>query len=290
MKGHVTVWACVVGLGALLAGSPVRAATTNYMELTATRVDDQTMPYTGFRGHIEVVLGNETDVSSVTVATPGGLVPLIDVSGNGTNWVQKMYVPDLATFTSATSGAWMVTVNQGASTSTLNFTLNTSELTDADFYPTPTGLSPGQGATGVPGGATLSWTGPAGSATSQVLESDISDNLGHDQQVLSLDATNPISLAATSWTPAGTITANACQWEVGYYQRASSSLVTSLSSAGSVAWDTSPYAGIDWTSGVPLVIVGSQSIVSFNQSTPEPASVVLLGLGGLLLWARRRRA
>ena len=276
--------ACVTACLALMVSS---AFAVNYVEVVGVRVDDQAAGFSGFRGSVFVNLEDETGVTGVSITSPGGMIALSDDSdGAGTSWYNEADYATLADLINATNGLWTIDIS-GSSASSSSFTLSSGGLVDADFFPTPTGLTPAHGATDVPVSTSFSWTDPTGPITPDVVDVYVESNSGNYQGNNSL--MGDLAIDATMWTPMMDIDAGPNEWAVGYFEIADPQAVTDLSvESGSIAWGNSPFAPVNWPAGRPLVALGAETIVAFD-AVPEPTALNLLGLGTFALLSRRRR-
>jgi len=280
---------------ALLLVSSSSAWATNSVLVGLSRIDDFASPGEQFSMDIVVDL-DAPGVTAVTVAATGGLVTFSESPPGSGQWEQDDDVTfaDLSALQTALDGTFSVTIS-GSSPSVSTFSLNANALVDGDFFPTPTNLSPANGATSVSTTTMLSWTDPTGAVTPYALNVAVRD-FSTSQEALSIPALGvlEIPLSATSWQPPAPLDSGPTEFSV-FYANVDAS-VTALISAlqvtsGMITWDTSDFAPPSYPAATPFLVLAAESTVQFD--VPEP-SAGLLGAAALatlgILSSRRRRS
>ena len=132
-----------------LASEPLAADSA---AVVISRLDDFLYPAAEFGVEFELELGGGG--ATVVTLTVGDTE--YDLEEWGGSWESDEIVfADLATMQTALNGVWTIEVVGGSSAGESTFTLNAASLTDDDFFPTPTNLSPANGAVGVDPGTSL---------------------------------------------------------------------------------------------------------------------------------------
>jgi hypothetical protein len=291
-KGLIMRRICGLTAMALLISSCLSsAAMAASVLLILLRSDDYLHPSASFQASFDVDLSDVTEVTGVTV-TIGSTPYLLGNFDGGGLWTNDgdIVFADLTAMQTALDGEWTIDV-EGASPSTSTFTLTTTSLVEADFYPTASDLSPANGATGVPADTAISWTDPTGPSTPYALHLGVgSDEGGLWQEALSL-IPGEISLTATTWQPPSAISAGLTESEVTYVDVDPTLVTIPLAvTSGSIIWSDSDLAPSGYPAATPLILMGSETLVQFTV-LPEPSGAVTAGpaLGTLLLLARLRR-
>jgi len=264
------------------------------MIVVAERADDVFAPAAEFLLGVNVILdyAAAADLTSVTAAFGGMLLPLVQEDFG--EWEGEAEFADFAALEAAIDGIWTVTLAGGALASTNTFTFDTSSLTDADFFATPTNLSPGDGETGVAPDVVLSWDDPTGpSLRTPAALIVLVESSTQDQEANSLvDVLDPnyIALDATIWEPLDDLETGPNEFAI-FYADADDSFVSTIdvTPPGALVWrppDFFPIYPID----KPFLALASETIVAF--SVPEPSSTALAvsALGTLALLSHRRRS
>jgi hypothetical protein len=258
--------------------------------LLLARSDDYLNPSIPFHASIDADLADVTGVTGVTVSI-GSTPYVLGDFGDGLWGSEADFLfADLAALQTALDGEWTIDI-EGTFPSTSTFTLTTTNLVDGDFYPTPTDLSPADGATGVPADTAISWTDPTGPSTPYALHVAVGSNEGGLWQEAVSVAPGEISITATTWQPPSAISAGLNESEVVYVD-ADPTLVTAPLAviSGSINWLASDLAPAGYPAATPLILMGSETAIQFT-ALPEASGPAATGaaLGTLLLLARLRR-
>jgi hypothetical protein len=257
---------------------------TNSAAVVISRLDDFLYPEAEFGVEFELGLGGG-GVTAVTVTVGGTEYDLEDWDGSWENDDDIVFA-DLAAMQTALDGVWTIETF-GSSPGTSTFTLYAATLTDDDFFPTPTNLSPANGEVGVDPGTSFSWTDPTGPATPYLLGVGTDTDHGDDQEVISLEG--GIAVGATTWQPAQPLQ-NGLNESWVFYADANASFISALS--GSITLSSHEFAPEGYPADRPLLALASETIVSFTVPEPslELARAAALGTLTLLIRGRRRRA
>jgi MYXO-CTERM domain-containing protein len=263
------------------------------MILVADRADDVFTPGAEFLLEVDVSLNDvaAADLTSVTAAFGGTVLPL--VQENLGEWEGETAFADFAALEAEIDGAWTVTLTGGALASTNTFLFDTSALTDADFFATPTNLSPGNGEAGVAADVVLSWDDPTGPSlrTPDALVV-LAESATTDQEANNLvDMMDPnyIALDATTWDPVDDLEAGVTEFAV-FYADADDSFVSTIvvTPPGTVAWGPPDFFPI-YPSDKPFLALASETLVEFSVPEPSSSALAVSVLGVVALLARRRR-
>jgi hypothetical protein len=251
--------------------------------LSIARLDDFLFPAAEFGVEFELEL-DVAGITEVTVTVGGTPFDLEEWDGFWEN-SDDMVFADLASMKTALDGEWTIEII-GSSPSTSSFTVDAASLTDGDFFPAVTNLSPANGAVGVDSGTNLSWTDPTGPSTPFVLGAWVDTDFGGDQEVINLEG--GIAVDATAWQPAELLQDGLNEFGV-FYADVDASFITPISvSSGSISWSSPDFSPSGYPTDRPLLALGSESIVSFTVPEPSSALVWPAALGTLALLARRR--
>jgi hypothetical protein len=254
---------------------------TNSAAVVISRLDDFLYPEAEFGVEFELGLGGG-GVTAVTVTVGGTEYDLEDWDGSWENDDDIVFA-DLAAMQTALDGVWTIETF-GSSPGTSTFTLNAATLTDDDFFPTPTNLSPANGEVGVDPGTSFSWTDPTEPATPYLLGVGTDTDHGGDQEVISLEG--GIAVGATTWQPAQPLQ-NGLNESWVFYADANASFISALS--GSITLSSHEFAPEGYPADRPLLALASETIVSFTVPEPSLELVQAAALGTLALLIRRRR-
>ncbi len=238
----------------------------NWAELVMLRSDDAEAPG-AFRMEFLVSLEAEVGVTDVTVTTGGGSVWMLtnDID-TPAEWYHGESKASAAAIVAETNGTWTVEIS-ASSSSTTTFTVNTGGLTDADFFPTPTGVSPAYADTSVPSGTNVSWNDPTGGATAEALFVSVdSDTLLQDDNTLF----GSLLVTDTSWDPPLDLDPCTNVLEMDYVIADDTLIGTYNVTAGSIVWEDHPIsAGIPgYPASSPLLAHGSFTRVIFAVINP----------------------
>jgi hypothetical protein len=266
------------------------------MIVVAERADDVFTPASEFLLGVNVILDDAAaaDLTSITAAFGGTVLPLVQEDFG--EWEGETEYADFAALEAAIGGIWTVTLAGGALASTNTFMFDTSSLTDADFFATPTNLSSGDGETGVAADVVLSWDDPTGpslrtpAALIVLVEGNTTDQEANN--LVDMLDPNYIALDATMWDPLDDLETGPTEFAI-FYADADDSFVSAIdvTPPGAIVWrppDFFPIYPID----KPFLALASETIVEF--SVPEPSaaalsSAALAALGLIRLASRRRR-
>lgn len=249
----------------------------NYILIVAERSDDVFTPGAEFLLSVEVVLENAAgaDLTSVSAGFGGTVLDLTEDEVG--RWEAGTDFADFAALESEISGAWTVTLVGGALASTNSFDFDTTTLSDADFFPTPTNVSPGNGATGVAPDVVFSWNDPTGGSARNpdVLVVEVEDS-GMGQGASNLtDAMDPefIALDTTSWDPPSDLEEGVTEFDV-LYASVDDGFVSTIDvmPPGTVSW-RSPNFFPSYPANVPFLALASETLVQFT--VPEPTGRLL---------------
>jgi len=238
-----------------------------------------------FETAIQVNLSGVPGVTGVSATTAGGSsLPL-------TPYAPNQYAATVGPFASfddaraATVGIWNLSLGFSGGAADYEFLVHDfrTVFTAASFPPAPTVLYPLDGATGVAQSPTFLWNN--GGTHTGALES-----LFVAAQSVSVpgvgifesSSSGPIGLNDTSWTPSIVLPPGAATFLVQYEtnENEDANVDNPILTGGAA-----PDPGIAWSSSGDLF---SRDLVGFKV-TPEPATLALLALGGLLLSRRRRK-
>ncbi len=125
------------------------AGAVNYVEVFASRSDNPANPAQAFVAEVELELVDETNVTAVSVMAGSTPLTLEQDFGGGTRWFGEVEYTNLDALRTGLDGTWTITITASPS-STSTFTFSALSLSDADFFATPSGLIPANGATDVP--------------------------------------------------------------------------------------------------------------------------------------------
>ncbi len=250
----------------------------NYVHLNMLRVDNAENPEENpdaFDIDILVSLEAEIGVTGVSVTTGGGSVwAFVNDIDAVSEWSYFKHKASVAAIVAETNGTWTIEIF-GSSPSTTTFTVNTSGYVDGDFYPTPTGLSPANGATDVPVDTLFSWNDPTGPATAEAMY--VSADSDTQQQEDSTFA-GSLLITDTSWDSPLDLDFGNNAWEVGYFDFDEAHIGTLNVTAGSILWGDDPIAPIDYPASSPLLIRGSWTRVLFTAAPPPAVNYVELDM------------
>ena len=276
-----TIAGCIVAM--VIGGFYSAADAANYLELITRRDDDQVFPGNPYSLEINMHL-DAPGVTGVSVSNPGGGFLLND-GGSGDWSTPVVGLPNLATLIAASNGSWLFNVTHAGGIATLGFNLNSSGLTDAFFPLLPTNLNPAHGDTGVPLNTNFSWFNPNASPI-DVLTTRVAGNSGNQEDNSKVGSLN---VSDTIWNPPLDIEAGGNEFSVGFYLYGIPSLITGLQSGGDspLIWGNSPFASNDWPAGLPMLVLGAETTIAFNNAIPEPSSLGLLALAGLTMLRRK---
>lgn len=267
---------------AVLAG--VAAATAEASPAGDVVVDMFKYSDPAFETTIQLNLSDVPGVVGVSATTAGGSPLAL------TPFAPNQYVAKVGPFASfddaraATVGIWNLSLGFSGGTATYEFLVHDfrTVFTTASFPPAPTVLYPLDGATGVAQSPTFLWNN--GGTHTGALES-----LFVSTQSVAVPGVGifensfggPIGLNDTSWTPSIVLPPGAATFLVQYEtnENEDANVDNPILLGGTV-----PDPGIAWSSSGDLF---SRDLVGFTV-TPEPATLTLLALGGLLLSRRRR--
>jgi hypothetical protein len=267
----------------LATGSSVMAA--NYVEAIVfqSKYGDVTTPF--YEGEFGVHL-DSSEVTNVTVARSG--LPALSLLQESDGWWLDFTSPDFAALQTAVNGTWDLQVSVGATViGEMTFILAVPAVTAEEAFPKlPTITNPLHGAViaeGTP--ITATWTHPS----TDPLENQVDYRFANVYRHLGPDLNYNFATTTTSWA-LGVLPVDQYQLEIEYANAAPEAEfagMIQLSSATPGFWSASPMAPAYWpTNGTPFLASVSSHEVAFT--VPEPASLGLLGVGGLLLGRRRR--
>lgn len=270
-------------LGLAMVAGTVQAASINMLMRRETTNGANAQYY----GQIEVVLGSGFSGATVEASNDGG-GRWFGLASDGSSFIgeSEHYASwnDLLTTDLSHFNNWQVRVNNGSSQSVYAFDLNLAGLTDSIFPAAPVITSPVHGSTVTIATPTITWTSAATPALG--LWAHVDGNSGGSQEVASIAGS--IAIDATSWTlnplPNGSYEAEVQNAALG-----SSSWVTAFTSISGPEINWTPYVpGVsnEWNDR-PLIAALSTDSVNFSVNVPEPASLSLVLMGGLLLIRRR---
>ncbi len=255
----------------------------NTAAVVISRLDDFIFPAAEFGVEFELEL-SVAGITGITATVGGTPYDLEEWDGFWEN-SEDIVFADLASMKTALDGLWTIEI-LGSSPSTSTFTLNAAALTDGDFFPTATNLSPANGAADIDPGTSLSWTDPTAAATPFILGAEVGTDLD-DQEVNSLEG--GIAVDATAWQPAQPLQNGLNEFGVFYADADASFITALLVSSGSITWSSPDFSPPGYPADTPLLGLGSETIVSFT--VPEPSLLLAhaVALGTLALVVRRRR-
>lgn len=282
---------CAFVVLALTPASSVWADNTAIVSLV--RIDDFVFPGAEFLFDLEINL----DVAGVaSVSAQAGNVALTFDEGSPGEWeqIEEPLYANLAALQSAVDGMWTITIT-GTFPSTTTFTVGAAGLVDGDFFPTPTNVSPANGATDVSSTALLSWTDPTGLVTPYALILEVEDDGSLDQEALSIPDLGilDIPINATSWQPPLALPDGLNEFFISYVDVDLTVINATISAfqvtSGTIAWNNSEFSPPGYPATTPLLVLASETVVGFT--VPEP-SAGLLGAAALTTLAglKRRRS
>ncbi len=277
-----------------LALAPASSAwAVNSAIVNLSRLDDFVFPAAEFAMDMSVELDGG-GVMAVT-AEAGSLALTFEEFPPGSGeWeqIEEITFSNLAALQSTLDGTWTVTIVGGTSASTSTFTLDAAALVDGNFFPTPTNLSPANGAINVSPTTLLSWTDPTGMVTPYALAVDV-ENDSESQEVLSIPDLGVLDIAitATSWQPPLALPNGPIEFAV-FYADADLPVLTAISAfqvtAGTITWGNSGFSPPGYPAATPLLVLASESIVQFTVPEPSAALLAATALAAVAALARRR--
>ncbi len=265
----------------------------SYILVVAERIDDVFSPGSGFQLSVEVVLADATasDLTAVSAAFGSSVLDLEEDEVG--RWQEDQNYADFAALESDVSGTWTVTLTGGALASTSSFDFDTTSLSDADFFPTPTNLSPANGATGVAADVVPSWQDPTGGSARapDAIVVELEGSGGGQNASNLVDPLDPdfIALDATSWDPPVDLEDGLTEFDV-FYASVDDAFVSAIDvvPAGTVVWRPPDFFP-SYPPGVPFLALGSETIVQFTVPEPTAALLGVATFATLALVKRRRR-
>jgi hypothetical protein len=254
-----------VALGSTLVFTAVAdAGGANWVHVDLVKVDDLPFNETGFFVWIEVNVSGVADVAGVNVITPNSTLIALEADGKG-SWFEEVDFADLASVKTEASGQWSILLDTPFPNLT-TFTIDASSLGEGDFFPTPTVTNPVHGATGVPLDVTFSWTDTTGKAVPDAISVSVDqDPLEQGENSI----TGTIGVDDTSWTAPAPLPPGFNEFAVSYHTMVDPAAVGPLAvSFGGIAWGNSPFAPKGYPASTPLVVLGSEAIISFDAGEP----------------------
>ncbi len=280
----------------LSLGLASSAWAVNSVLVSLTRVDDFLFPAPAFEMDMSVELDG-AGVTAVTVQAGSLALTFEEFPPGSGEWeqIEEITFSNLAALQSALDGTWTLMIAGGTSASMSTFTLDAAALMDGNFFPTPTNLSPANGATSVSATTLLSWTDPTGAVTPYALSVDtFSFSPEQEQEVLGIPDLGmlDISITATSWQPPLALPDGPIEFAV-FYADADLSVLTAISALqvtmGTITWGNSDFSPPGYPAATPLLVLSSESIVQFTVPEPSAGLLTATALATVILIARRKR-
>jgi hypothetical protein len=266
----------------------------NYIIVLPERVDDALQPGVGFLLMVNVGFDDPAGVDVTGVSASFGTAEIPLDQENGMRWEAEIPFLDFDDMADEIGGGWTIEIEGGVLASSNTFTLNTSGLTDADFFPVPANLSPGDGDTGVAVDVLLEWDDPTGASTRAPDALVVEVDSGIDNQEASnlLGVLDPgyISISDTMWQPDDELPDGPSEFSV-FYADSDASLVSTVSvdPPATISWGP-PSFFPGYPNDKPFFALASETIVAFSVPEPDAGALSLAALTSLYLLVGARRA
>lgn len=255
--GYIARWGCP-------AGSPV--ALTGEVLMLLIRADDFDHPDHEFAFEVDITVSGGAAGASITL--PGGtFIPLEDDRETAGSWSLDLLFDSVRDFHQLTQGTWTITLSDvGGHVHVSTFDLDAGEILDADLFATPTVLSPQHGEVRVSPCPTFTWLDPTGEADADVLGVSVETrDEAFEQEAVSLFGDIPLD--ATSWTPPLPLQPGSNSLSVYYLAFDDAGRVGPLDVvSGAITWGDSKYAPPGYPRSTPLLLIGSETRISFSVS------------------------
>lgn len=213
----------------------------------------------------EVIIDLTGDIESVWLTLPGGAKIELNTYDDDGTWSKEFSFQTfsaLQAFAHGTSTIEIFTGNGESSTST--FTLNANAIQESDIFPNATVISPQQDAVNVSPCPVFLWTDPTGKAEADVLAVGVVDeHFTFEQEAVSLFG--EISVNATSWQAPLPVLPGINEFGVFYVMIDEAGLVSELAiTSGDITWGVAPWAPSGYPASTPVLLLGSDTIISFH--------------------------